>query len=49
MKERILTTAVKSGTIGFALGFVFVAGMINKAVKETAKDFMNEEEFYDEK
>ena len=44
MKNRIIDSAVKSATIGFTLGFVFVAGMISKAINETAEDFLKEDE-----
>ena len=43
MKE-ILSSAAKSAGISFALGFVFVAGMINKAMKETAEEIIRSEQ-----
>ena len=44
MKERIISSAVKSAAISFGLGFVFVAGMINKAMKDTAESIIKFEE-----
>ena len=44
MLEKVVKSAAKSASISFALGFVFVAGMLNKAIKETAEEFVKEEE-----
>ena len=42
--KGILNSAAKSAGISFTLGFVFVAGMISKAMKETAEEIIGSEQ-----
>ena len=42
--QGILNSAAKSAGIRFTLGFVFVAGMISKAMKETAEEIIGSEQ-----